>query len=130
MIGRLLELMTEEEAFWTFAMIVESFLPIDYYSNIFGALIDQQIFSTLLEQRLPKLDRKLKELELDISMFTMQWFACLFSYNVPQKTLRKFWDLIFVCGRKMLFRFSLSLMAKMEKDLMYAEDFCKFLRLT
>ena len=32
--------MDEEEAFWTFAMIIETFMPIDYYSNMVGALID------------------------------------------------------------------------------------------
>jgi len=30
----------EEEAFWIFAMIVESLIPLDYYSNIVGALVD------------------------------------------------------------------------------------------
>ena len=30
----------EEEAFWIFAMMVESMLPLDYYSNMVGVLID------------------------------------------------------------------------------------------
>jgi hypothetical protein len=30
----------EREAFWTLAMIVETMLPIDYYSNMVGVLID------------------------------------------------------------------------------------------
>jgi hypothetical protein len=30
----------EEEAFWIFVMMVESILPMDYYSNMVGALID------------------------------------------------------------------------------------------
>lgn len=34
----------EEEAFWIFVMLVESILPLDYYSNMVGALIDQKIF--------------------------------------------------------------------------------------
>jgi hypothetical protein len=40
-VGRLLYFMPEErEAFWTLAMIVETMLPIDYYSNMVGVLID------------------------------------------------------------------------------------------
>ena len=39
-VRRLLEYMSEEEAFWTLAMIVETLLPIDYYSNMVGVLID------------------------------------------------------------------------------------------
>lgn len=30
----------EEETFWIFVMIVESLLPLDYYSNMVGVLID------------------------------------------------------------------------------------------
>lgn len=30
----------EEDAFWIFTMMVESILPLDYYSNMVGALID------------------------------------------------------------------------------------------
>ena len=39
-VGRLLKFMSEEEAFWTLAMIIETILPIDYYSNMVGVLID------------------------------------------------------------------------------------------
>jgi len=39
-VGRLLRFMKEEEAFWTLAMIVETSLPLDYYSNMVGVLID------------------------------------------------------------------------------------------
>jgi hypothetical protein len=38
--GRLLNFMDEEEAFWTLAMIIETILPVDYYSNMVGVLID------------------------------------------------------------------------------------------
>lgn len=36
-------------------MMVESILPLDYYSNMVGALIDQKIFYELFEQTLPDL---------------------------------------------------------------------------
>jgi hypothetical protein len=39
-VGRLLRFMDEEEAFWTLAMIIETILPLDYYSNMIGVLID------------------------------------------------------------------------------------------
>lgn len=43
-VGRLLQFMNEEESFWTLCMIIETILPIDYYSNMIGVLIDQKIF--------------------------------------------------------------------------------------
>ena len=30
-VGRLLQVMTEEEAFWTFTCIVENIMPVDYF---------------------------------------------------------------------------------------------------
>jgi hypothetical protein len=30
----------EEEAFWIFTMMIESLVPLDYYSNLIGTLID------------------------------------------------------------------------------------------
>ena len=39
-VGRLLQYMNEEETFWTLAMIIETILPMDYFSNMVGVLID------------------------------------------------------------------------------------------
>ena len=41
--ARLLNCMKEEEAFWTMAQIVERYLPLDYYSNMIGVLVDQKV---------------------------------------------------------------------------------------
>jgi hypothetical protein len=43
-VGRMLQYMNEEEAFWTLTMILETMIPMDFYSNMVGALIDQQVF--------------------------------------------------------------------------------------
>jgi hypothetical protein len=48
MVGRLLQVMTEEEAFWTFTRIIECLMPLDYYANMLGALVDQKVMDLLL----------------------------------------------------------------------------------
>ena len=58
-------------------------MPIDYYSNMVGALIDQKVFSDILQERMPDLFNHLQSLGCDSSLITFQWFACFFSYNVP-----------------------------------------------
>lgn len=41
-------------------MLIESFLPLDYYSNMVGALVDQKVFSILFEERLPELNEHMR----------------------------------------------------------------------
>lgn len=60
--------MNEEETFWTLAMIIETILPVDYYSNMVGVLIDQQVFKTLVKDFLPELFEHLHKLNFDPSL--------------------------------------------------------------
>lgn len=64
-------------------MIIETIMPIDYYSNMVGALIDQKAFSVVFKSTFPKLSEHLESLGCDSSIIVFQWFACFFSYNMP-----------------------------------------------
>jgi hypothetical protein len=54
-VGRLLTYMSEEEAFWCLTMLIETILPLDYYSNMVGVLIDQQVFKEAVKFFFPDL---------------------------------------------------------------------------
>ena len=43
--------MDEEDAFWTFCQTIEQILPLDYYSNMLGVLVEQQVLEVLMQQR-------------------------------------------------------------------------------
>lgn len=47
--------MSEEEAFWMITQLLESFIPIDYYCKMAGAIIDQNILSAMIEDKMPDL---------------------------------------------------------------------------
>ena len=47
--GRLRKFLNEEETFWVFTMIVETYLPFEYFSMMVGVLIDQKIFMRFVE---------------------------------------------------------------------------------
>ena len=74
--------MDEEETFWALSCLIESILPLDYYSAMIGVLIDQKLFLNLVKSMLPVLRKHLKKLSLDPSLVSLQWFICLFSYNL------------------------------------------------
>ncbi len=66
------------------AQITECILPIDYYSSMVGVMVDQKIFALVIETNIPELHAKFKEFMLDVSIFTLQWFVCLFVTSLKQ----------------------------------------------
>ena len=82
--ARLLTCMKEEEAFWTMSQIVENYLPLDYYSNMIGVLVDQKVLQHYMRKRLPRLCEHLDEVSFSLDLIAFQWIACLFAINLPQ----------------------------------------------
>ena len=57
--------LSEEDAFFALATIIEDLMPSDYYTHdddLLGARIDQLVFAELLAQSLPNLNARLDEL--------------------------------------------------------------------
>lgn len=49
-------------------MMVESMLPLDYYSNMVGVLIDQKIFYDIFKLKIPDLSEHLSGVGFDPSL--------------------------------------------------------------
>lgn len=52
--GNFLKHMNEQQSFWLFVSINENLLPIDYYSDMLGILVDQKVFEELMIEKFPK----------------------------------------------------------------------------
>ena len=101
----------EEDAFFSLCTIVEDLLPGDYYTHdLLGAQIDQLVFAELMRQDLPELTERLAELECPMSLFSLQWFMCLFAKDLPLALTLRVWDVMFVYGDHALFAFALALL--------------------
>jgi hypothetical protein len=90
--------MNEEEAFWTLVQMVEVYLPIDYYSNLFGVLVDLKVFKDLMGKRLPNLCQHLENFNFDVDLLLTKWLICLFVNHLPLATELVVWDLFFIKG--------------------------------
>ena len=110
--------MTEEEAFWTFACIVENLMPVDYFQQMVGAKVDQQIIDELLKEKFPRLAAHFEDQFYMASMTTLQWFTTIFTYSFNFDVLQRLWDLFFIKGNKILFRISLAIFHLMEPALL------------
>lgn len=114
---------SEEEAFWIFTMMMESMIPIDYYSNLSGVLIDQNIFHNLMRERLPDLCQHFESIGLDLSFLAINWITCLLCMGLPQDVSDRIWDLFFLRGHKVIFSFLLAIMQSMKAELMRMQNF-------
>jgi hypothetical protein len=74
---------TEEEVFWIMSQIIETVIPMDYYTNMIGVVCDQQVFLNVLGQIYPQITAKFNEVGLDPSVLSIEWFVCLFTSSLP-----------------------------------------------
>jgi hypothetical protein len=101
----------EEDAFFSLCTIIEDLLPSDYYTHdLLGARIDQLVFATLMTQHLPTLTAWLTSMQCLMSLFSLQWFMCLFAKDLPLSLTLRVWDVMFVYGDPALFAFALALL--------------------
>ena len=75
----------EENTFWILVNLLESILPLDYYSQMVEVLVDQKVFIHLLQKRKPKLYEHLQETGLDVAMVLLQWFLCIFTTQLTRE---------------------------------------------
>ena len=81
--GRLRKFLNEEETFWVFTMILETYLPFDYFAMMVGVLIDQKMFMRFVQSEFKQLYKKFEQLEFNPQILAFQWFVCIFSYSMP-----------------------------------------------
>lgn len=116
-----------DETFWLFVQIIEQYVPTGYYSSMSGVILDQKVFDHLLRLKQPKLMKLMERLEMDSTLFTIQWFICVFSFSFPLETVMFFWDNIFVKGFPILFCIGLSIASIIKKQLFNQTDFIEIL---
>ncbi|CAO3585408.1 unnamed protein product [Absidia cylindrospora] len=134
--GLLLLFMAEEEAFWTFVVMVHDILPPNVYDvTMEGASIDQNILMMLLSERCPLIWQRLGggrtfwECEdpdglgmPTSSLVTSHWFLTLFINILPTESVLRVWDCLFFEGRRALMRTALAIFKLNEYEILSVTD--------
>eukprot|EP00397_Hematodinium_sp_SG-2012_P048850 GEMP01056140.1.p1 GENE.GEMP01056140.1~~GEMP01056140.1.p1 ORF type:complete len:482 (+),score=97.67 GEMP01056140.1:13-1458(+) len=129
----LLLVMDEASAFYTLSWLVEDFLPDDYYTTLKSVLCDTRVLDILLQRTNEPLMRHLiYDCQLpEVSMFSIQWFMCLFSRSLPLRNVLQIWDQVFVCSHsegpsfsrhEILFRVAIGIFSHLEEALLKADS--------
>ncbi|XP_073977008.1 TBC1 domain family member 30-like isoform X2 [Rhodnius prolixus] len=111
--------------------LIEGVLPESYFANnLRGLSVDMAVFRDLLKLKLPDLSRHLDHLQQDskesgtsyepplCDVFTMQWFLTIFSNCLPQGTVLRVWDLMFLEGDQILLRTALAIWQNLSERMM------------
>ena len=61
-----------------------------------GIAGDQKLFISILQQHNPKVYNKLIELGLDPTIFTVQWFVCLYTHTLDFEVLFFFFKMYLI----------------------------------
>lgn len=115
----------EEEAFWLLTQILETYLPVDYFSIMSGVLIDMKIFDYLIQKKLPKLSEHIQKIGLDSSLFSVQWFICMFAYSLKRNVVITIWDNFVVEGSPIIFKVGLAILNLVQDNLLRVNEFRK-----
>uniref|UniRef100_A0A0K0FLB6 PH domain-containing protein n=1 Tax=Strongyloides venezuelensis TaxID=75913 RepID=A0A0K0FLB6_STRVS len=115
--------LSAEDSFWFLVAITEKYFPPSYYDeNLTSAQAHMEVLKELIEVKLPKLAHHLEIYDIDLTTVTLNWFLTLFYDAVPFQTMLRIWDCFLVEGPKVLFRFSLALLALHEDELLKRTD--------
>ncbi|CAK0782973.1 hypothetical protein CVIRNUC_006168 [Coccomyxa viridis] len=100
----------EEDAFWTFAGLLENRVPAScVLENTKGAGVEQRVLQALMAKRFPKIVAQLEKADTSVEEVTRSWFSSLFCTALPAETAVRIWDVLFLEGPKILFRTALAL---------------------
>ena len=74
----------EEKAFWIFTQIIEYLLPLNYYSELAGVIIDTKLICIYLEKYIPDLDQffKITNFDLNVNNFIHKWLLSIFTQTL------------------------------------------------
>ena len=110
----------EEESFWLFVQIIESILPLNYYSNVLGVLVYSTLIEQLLSQFLPELFNFIQSnyYEIHITNILYKWLLSLFVEGFPEKLSLIIWDSLFLNGDIILFKASLGILKLLKNEIM------------
>ena len=64
------------------------------------ACVFQRVLKDLIAEKLPRLYSHLEGCDVDLSLFTFNWFLTVFVDNIPVETFLRIWDAFLYEGTK------------------------------
>jgi len=114
--------MSEEQAFYLLSVLCDRLLPGYYSTTMYGTLLDQKVFESLVEKTMPVLWEHLSKSDVQLSVVSLPWFLSLYINSMPLVFAFRVLDLFFVEGPRVLFQIGLAILRLNGEELLDAAD--------
>ncbi|KKA30980.1 hypothetical protein TD95_001337 [Thielaviopsis punctulata] len=121
-VAALLIYMSETQAFFLLSALCDRLVPGYYSTTMYGTLLDQKVFESLVERTMPILWDHLVKSDVQLSMVSLPWFLSLYVNSMPLVFAFRVLDVFFVEGPKVLFQVGLAILRINGEELLDAAD--------
>ena len=121
--------MTEEQAFWQLSVLCDTLLPGYYSTTMYGTLLDQRVFESLVEKTMPILHEHFLKTDIQLSVVSLPWFLSLFINSMPLDKAMRVLDVFFSEGIRVLFQVALAVLRVNGEDLLDCQDDGTFIQI-
>ncbi|WPK25152.1 hypothetical protein PUMCH_002455 [Australozyma saopauloensis] len=125
----LLIYMSEEQAFWCLNTLCDRIIPGYYSKTMYGTLLDQRVFESLVEQTMPVLWNHITKHDIQLSVISLPWFLCLYLTSMPLIFAFRILDVFFMEGPTTLFRVALAILKINGEELIKTTDDGTFIQI-
>jgi TBC1 domain family member 8/9 len=114
--------MSEAQAFFLLSVLCDRLLPGYYSTTMYGTLLDQRVFESLVEKTMPILWEHLQKSDVQLSVVSLPWFLSLYINSMPLIFAFRVLDVFFLEGPKVLFQIGLAILRINGEELLDSYD--------
>lgn len=114
--------MSESQAFFLLSVLCDRLLPGYYSTTMYGTLLDQKVFESLVEKTMPVLWEHLSKSDVQLSVVSLPWFLSLYINSMPLVFAFRVLDVFFLEGPKVLFQVGLAILRINGEELLDIQD--------
>ena len=114
--------MSESQAFFILSVLCDRLLPGYYSTTMYGTLLDQRVFESLVEKTMPILWEHLSKSDVQLSVVSLPWFLSLYINSMPLVFAFRILDVFFLEGPKVLFQVGLAILRINGEELLDVND--------
>jgi TBC1 domain family member 8/9 len=121
-VAALLIYLSETQAFFLLSVLCDRLLPGYYSITMYGTLLDQKVFESLVEKTMPVLWEHLVKSDVQLSVVSLPWFLSLYINSMPLVFAFRVLDVFFLEGPKVLFQIGLAILRINGEELLDVTD--------